>query len=141
MANVPFEREKDRVTEREMVYDIVERLKIGRDLKYKDNPNIYLGYAGDYLLDLFQRFAQAIPDTVLANLDTLKTTALKISAGTKGNTTTILNANSILMAFSESTGMDVGDVLTVTKSGSNLVVALTAEVNYNKDDTIKIYTI
>lgn len=139
--NIEFRPEIDRVTEREMVYDIVERLKLGRDLPYKYNSNVYLGHAGDYLLDMFQRFSFMIPTSILDEIENIKTGVITIAAGTKGGSIAIPGASNIIRAYSEATGMDVQYSLTTAVTNGNLTASISTDVAYSKDDKIKIYAV
>ena len=72
--NLPFQQPIDLITEREMVYDIFERSKLGHDLKDLDNTYFK---AGTFLTDLIKKFIYMLPHTLVLNFLNVKVGEIK----------------------------------------------------------------
>ena len=138
MAYFPFQNDIDKVTERELVYDIVERLSLGEDLGEIDNT---LWTRGTLITTILKKLAYALPASVTLNMLNVKTGVITINAGQSSGSTVItnLNNNVLLMAVSEQTGCDIKDCIQTNVSGNNVTYSITVNTPYTKNEYIKIY--
>lgn len=138
MPYYPFNDDIDKITERELVYDIVERLKLGRDFEMLPGA-IYR--AGTFLLDLFKGLAVLFPTSFLLHIMDVKTAYIHIDAGGTSGTCALPNnqAVTILRAYSEQTQMDVKECVLVSGSANNYTATFSCDIALLKEDYIKIY--
>ena len=138
MAYFPFQNDIDKVTERELVYDIVERLSLGEDLGEIDNT---LWTRGTLITTILKKLAYALPASITLNMLNVKTGVITINAGQSSGSTVItnLNNNVLLMAVSEQTGCDIKDCIQTNVSGNNVTYSITVNTPYTKNEHIKIY--
>ncbi len=138
MAYFPFQNDIDKVTERELVYDIVERLSLGEDLGEIDNT---LWTRGTLITTILKKLAYALPASITLNMLNVKTGVITINAGQSSGSTVItnLNNNVLLMAVSEQTGCDIKDCIQTNVSGNNVTYSITVNTPYTKNEYIKIY--
>lgn len=138
MAYFPFQNDIDKVTERELVYDIVERLSLGEDLGEIDNT---LWTRGTLITTILKKLAYALPASITLNMLNVKTGVITINAGQSSGSTVItnLNNNILLMAVSEQTGCDIKDCIQTNVSGNNVTYSITVNTPYTKNEYIKIY--
>ena len=138
MNNIPFDLTLDKATERELVYDIVERLSLGEDLGEIDNT---LWTRGTLITTILKKLAYALPASITLNMLNVKTGVITINAGQSSGSTVItnLNNNVLLMAVSEQTGCDIKDCIQTNVSGNNVTYSITVNTPYTKNEYIKIY--
>ena len=138
MAYFPFQNDIDKVTERELVYDIVERLSLGEDLGEIDNT---LWTRGTLITTILKKLAYALPASITLNMLNVKTGVITINAGQSSGSTVItnLNNNVLLMAVSEQIGCDIKDCIQTNVSGNNVTYSITVNTPYTKNEYIKIY--
>lgn len=116
MANVdPFNYKLDKITEREVVYDFVSRLNIGRDFINKDynpsaNPNdkSVIIPAGMMLKDdVLMNIIRTMDTSDIFHLDKIKTAYKAIETGEKSVIITIPDGCTLYRIIQESTGENV----------------------------------
>jgi hypothetical protein len=144
MAQVkPFNYEIDKITEREVVYDFVSRLSIGRDFINKDcntaansNDKQVILPAGMLLKDeVLMNMIRTMDMSDILHLDKIKTAYKTITAGTKSVSITIPSGCTLYRIIQEKTGQDVTQCF--TKSGNNYVTNF--DVPSSHADTYKAY--
>ena len=137
--NLPFQQPVDLITEREMVYDIFERSKLGRDLT--DISNTYFK-AGTFLTDLVKKFIYMLPHALVLNFLNVKVGEIAIKAGSKTGSCTIsgLNEGKVILAYSQQMQIDISENIN-TVGTNNILCTIATDVPYIKDDYIKIYAI
>ena len=141
MPFYPFNESIDKLTERELVYDIVERLALGKDLK---TGSIVNHNAGEQLTEVLNKLISTQPPEVILNYLKVKCGYIKISAGGKTGSIAIsgLQDRKVILAISEQMGIDVKDCLSVTNiSADTIICSMTTDAPYKNDEYIKIYAI
>ena len=134
---IPFDDALDKVTEREMVYDIVERLSLGKDLR--DAERIYYQNKTP-LLDLIRKLITLEPVPVILNYFDIKVGYINIRANGFSGNTTIDGASSVVYAYSQQTGIDMTSFISTSRDTfNNLICSYGSEQPYLNDDIIKIY--
>lgn len=138
MNNIPFNSDIDKITERELVYDIVERSTLGKDLK---ENNVLFWKKGTFLTDIFKRLVSFLPLPVTLHLYDVQIQYIHIGAGQKAGVCTFSNLSSgeILLAYSQQTQMDVKDTIVISGDKTRLTCTLNTTVPYHKDEYIKVY--
>lgn len=82
MAEVFFNKDLDKITEREVVPDFVSRLSIGKDLTNPDDENKVIIPVGTKLKDgVLMNMIRTFNISDIEHLDSIKTTYTKVSAG------------------------------------------------------------
>lgn len=137
MALAPFDESKDKITERELVFDIFERLKLGKQLK---TGNTVLNNAGTKITEVLGKIiAFALPLSVVQSYLNIKTGYIHISPGDRSGSTTISGAQHIAHAISQQTGEDVTSCLSTAVASGNITVTMTVDSAYKSEEYIKIY--
>ena len=138
MAYVPFNDEKDKVSEREMVYDIVERMTLGKDLTEGSNV---LWRAKTFITDIWKKLAYMLPPIVSLNILKVKVGIIEINAGSTSGSVTItdLEHKQVLLAVSQQNGCDLKDCLTISTSDNNIVCSLSVDAPFLSKEYIKVY--
>ena len=110
MNNIPFDLTLDKATERELVYDIVERLSLGKDLT--EGTTLYFK-AKTKLVDIFKRLILNLPPSLVLHFADIKIGIISISAGQKSGTCRLsgLKEGEIVLAYSEQTQMDIKELI------------------------------
>lgn len=143
----PFNKELDKITQAEVVYDFVERLSIGRDF----NVGNYTFPANVKLRDeVIRKLYNLLPQSLVSTLDQLNdTTKCHISKGTESIIMAFLydiEENWVDKIISDRTGIDissafnfeyVGEVNDHTKYKYRLTA--TFDTPYPYDDDVTIY--
>lgn len=116
MANVdPFNYKLDKITEREVVYDFVSRLSIGKDFVNKDynggtnadDKQIILP-AGMMLKDeVLMNMIRTMDMSDILHLDKIKTTYKSVAVGERSVTIEIPDDCTLYRIMQEKTGQDV----------------------------------
>lgn len=139
MANTSgFNNELDKITEREVVYDFVSRLKFGKDLTNIIEHNTaqrVIVSAGEKLKDLICRIIMMMPSYVINNIIGLRVASLEISVGSVSAAISQPSGKTLLRAISETTGQDITDCFTL--SGGTYTIAVNTP--YTSKDTVKMY--
>ena len=144
MPNVDgFNQELDKITEREVVYDFVSRLTIGKDMMCQDTGKTshVLFPAKTNFKRIVAKIASMLPTKVMLNMDNIQTKHWEVKTGTQILVTHI--DGEILAIYSEQLGMDILRCFTKgnpDSTGHN-VYSMTLDVPYTNDDTLKIYYI
>lgn len=140
MGLIRFDQDLDKITERELVYDIVERLKLGKDL-YEGNALIYK--AGTFLTECLKRCVLNLPASLVARFADIKIDVMQINPGASTGycTFTDLKEGKVLLAYSEQTQMDIKETLTIHNAGSTMTCIMDADSAYIHGDHIKIYAV
>lgn len=136
--NFEFHSEIDKITERELVYDIVERMSLGKNLS--EGTNI-LWKAGTLITDMWKKLAYMLPPSITLNFLKVKVGVISIPAGSTSGAVTITNIEngSILLAQSQQNGSDVKECITVVRNGNNIVCTMSTDIAYTHNEYIKIY--
>lgn len=142
MPFYPFNESVDKITERELVHDIVERLVLGKDL----NNGIYENHkAGEHLTTILNKLiSTALPPEAILNYLKVKCAYIKIPSGNRSGSVVItgLQDRKIILATSTQTGLDISACLSVVNnSNDSIICTMTTDVPYNNDEYIKIYAI
>lgn len=140
MANIPaFNAELDKITEREVVYDFVSRLKIGKSFTDPDNESTIIFDPPTKLKDIMRKAVMALPTTIALNLDEIHTTYINIQANNEYNEISIVfpSKTTLLLAYSERTQTDLTSLF--TPSENNTKYTMTIDVPYENTDIIKFY--
>ena len=144
MAQVnPFDYKIDKITEREVVYDFISRLSIGKDFVNQDynsatnsNDKQVIFPAGYMVKDeVLMNMIRTMDTSDIIHLDKIKTAYKTINAGTKSVTIMIPNGCTLYRIVQEKTGQDVTQCF--TKSGSTYVANF--DVPTTIQDTYKAY--
>lgn len=126
MANVePFNYGLDKITEREVVFDFVSRLSIGKDFINKDynsatntNDKQIILPAGMMLKDeVLMNIIRTMDTSDILHLDRIKTAYKSIGAGEKSVTIVIPTGCTLYRIVQEKTGEDVTQCF--VKNGDN----------------------
>lgn len=139
MANTNgFNGDLDKITEREVVYDFVSRLKFGKDLtntiEYNTAQRVIVS-AGEKLKDLICRIIMMMPSYVISNIVRVYVASLEIPVGATSAAINHPSGKTLLRAISETTGQDITDCFTLSDSTYTISVA----VPYTSKDTVKMY--
>lgn len=138
---LPFNESIDKITERELVFDIVERLKLGRDIT---NGSVVQLNAGTYLTDVISKLISMMSPEVTLDYNNMKCAYIKISAGHKSGSIMIngLNEQKVVLACSKQTGADITECINVEPNGEDgIICTMTSDAPYYNDEYIKIYAI
>ena len=138
MAYFRFNNDIDKVTERELVYDIVERMTLGDDLTEGTNT---LWTKGTFITDIWKKIVYMLPPTVTLNILNIKTGVIDIAAGAKTGNVIIQNLTNreVLLAISEQNGCDVKEALDTFITGNDITVTLTVDTPYTRPEHIRVY--
>jgi len=137
MNNIPFNYKLDKVTERELVYDIVERLSLGKDLK--DGSTLFYK-AGTMVTDVIKKIIFMLPPSIVIHYSDLKVGVIHIAPGQKSGSCTIngLSNGEIALAYSQQTQMDIKECITKS-GGTNLTCTYTTKVPFEREEYVKVY--
>ena len=141
MSVTPFDPLKDKITEKELVPDILERLSFGKELS--NGANEYAS-KGTKLVDVLIGVLQAsLPQNVISHFKNVHVDTLHIQANHRFATKIIhdLKECKLLYAVSQQTGIDMTSyIMTLNTSPGSLTCTFSSDVPYLSDDTITIYT-
>ena len=144
MPNVdPFNYRLDKITEREVVYDFVSRLNIGKDFVNKDydsganaNDKQVILPAGMMLKDeVLMNMIRTMDMSDILHLDKIKTAYKSVGVGEKSVTIEIPANCTLYRIMQEKTGQDVTQCFT---KNNNTYVA-TFDVPTSHTDNYKAY--
>ena len=144
MANVdPFNYKLDKITEREVVYDFVSRLSIGKDFINKDynsstnsNDKQVIFPAETMLKDeILMNMIRTMDTSDILHLDKIKTAYKSIGVGEKTVTISIPSGCTLYRIIQEKTGQDVTQCF--TRSGNTYIA--TFDVVTTIPDIYKAY--
>lgn len=139
MSSIPFDQLVDKVTERELVYDIIERLKLGKQM-VNSSGTIY-HEPNDMLVDVIKKLVSLAPPDVNDNYYDIKIADIHIAAGDKSGACSFnnLTANEIVLAYSQQTQMDIKDAIKTTSTAGTMNCVFNSKVPYIHDEVIKVY--
>ena len=136
-----FDKDLDKITEREVVYDFVERLSIGKDfpLEY-DGVSTKVFSAFTKLRDgVLAYVLNLLPPSLVFNYVGMKVYHLPINVGDHSKSITLTGNYNLHRAYSDKLRSDISSAMTVTHSGGNTVISYNTDTNYIYDDIISIY--
>lgn len=116
MANVnPFNYQLDKITEREMVFDILSRLSIGKDFVNKDydsganaDDKQIIFPAGSMIKDeVLMNMIRTMDTSDIAHLDKIRTSYKTVVVGDKSVSITIPSGCTLYRIVQENTGYNV----------------------------------
>ena len=130
----------DRITEREMVPDILHRVRFDENI---DCDGQSLGGAGEYLTNVLAKICRVgnYP-AVLKNYDGLQVGTLKMMAGEKRGSVEFVTPSknpSLVAARSTSTGADYKDLMEVATYDGITSVRLVTDVAFAMDEEIQVF--
>lgn len=144
MPNVdPFNYRLDKITEREVVFDFVSRLSIGKDFINKDynsgaNTNDkQIIFPADMMLkdEVLMNMIRTMNVSDITHLDKIKTAYKTVEAGDKSVTIEIPTGYTLYRIVQEKTGQDVTQCF--AKSDENYIA--TFDVPCTHSDNYKAY--
>ena len=144
MANVePFNYDLDKITEREVVFDFVSRLNIGKDFTNQDynsgannNDKQNILPAGMMLKDgVLMNIIRTMDMSDILHLDKIKTAYKTVAIGERNVTINIPNGCILYRIIQEKTGQDVTQCF--TKNAETYVANF--DVPFTHVDTYKAY--
>jgi len=138
-----FNSELDKITERELVFDILDRLSLGRNVMSDDGNDIYID-KGSKLTDILRNIINLnINDSDKEYYKYLKIVTMKIPAGASLAIVSIggLKYRKILKAISKQTGMDYIDCLETYGDNNLWNIEFKSDSSFTHDDEIKLYLI
>ena len=136
---IPFDETKDKITEQELVGDILDRLKLVYPVA--DSSRTYFE-SGTGIPEMIIKQISTLPHKeVINNYKSLKCADLVIDAGSRGGTVAINSPEplTLLYAFSTQTGWDVKDFVHVFTRDGTTIFTINSTIPFNNSDTIKIY--
>ena len=139
MAYIPFDKLVDKVTERELVYDIIERLKLGKQMV---SPSGVLYYDADTMLtDVIKKLVSMAPPDVNDDYYNIKVADIHIKAGERSGSClfTGLLRNEVVLAYSQQTQMDIKEAIQATPNVDGFRCIFTSKVPFINDETIKVF--
>ena len=138
-----FNSEVDKITERELVFDILDRLSLGRNIMSDNGNDIYIN-KGTKLTDILRNIINLnIDDSYKEYYKDLKIVTMHITAGTSSSIVSVggLKYRKILKAISKQTGIDYSECLTTNGDNSFWNIEFNNDTNFTNDDEIKLYLI
>lgn len=139
-----FNSEVDKITERELVFDILDRLSLGRNVMSEDGTSVYIN-KGSKLTDVLRNIIDLnIDDSDKEYYKDLKVVTLKIPMGERSVLISVegLKYRKILKAISKQTGIDYIDCLSTYMSNNNIfTIVFTSDTVFTHDDELKLYLI
>ena len=143
-TDYPFNYELDKITEKETVYDFVERLKIGRDFLLSDFSNIEnsIYKVNSSLLDLIKTTYISLPYTLAFN-ETQKVVCIKIPKDSLAASTMIDLENyetyEVLIAYLDKLRVDISSAISLRSVENQLYIVAKFDTKYPKEDMITVY--
>ena len=152
MADLPFNESIDKVTEQELVYDIIERMKLGRDMAYEGisyyparfNLNEIIGELCKWAIPYYIENPNII-NTEIQQLNFHKLTrgTIYIKAGETSGAISIpaLQERKIAYAISRHTGFNITPCINARENEytHELICTYVVETPHTHDDAIDIY--
>lgn len=144
MINNPYDKDLDKITEAEVVYDFVERLNLGKDLELpygsKDQKKIIFK-AKTLLLDILKFILSLLPPSIVFDRENISTCVIKLPVGTSTAACSFDGNVSIYRAYSDRSGLDVSSCFTVAYSSSTNKTTCTfkTDVGYPYMDYLSVY--
>ena len=137
-----YEPYLDKITENEMVPDIVHRLTLDEELTCDSG---IIADRHDYLDQLLSKICRTNHyPSELEQYNKLLTATIKIAAGeTSGSTNLPLENNyfKLLAAYSKQTGMDYRSMIETSVENSTITLTLSVPVAFSNDDEIQVFVV
>ena len=136
---IPFDETTDKITEQEMVGDILDRLKLTYPVA--DSSRTYFD-SGTGIPEMVIKQISMLPHKELINnYKNLRCADLVIDAGSRGGTVAIEGPEplTLLYALSTQSGWDVKDFVHVFNRDGTTIFTVNSTIPFNNPDTIKIY--
>lgn len=140
MANSnEFNPELDKITEREMVYDIYSRIKIGKNVVDPDS-NLTLFSPPISIQDIDVKTIMLLPTSLAFNINKLHTTYINISPlnGTEVSCIVSGKAN-LIRAYLERSLTDISTLITTDYSDQLTTFNFSYDVPFINNDILKLY--
>ena len=139
MNNIMFDEQVDKITERELVYDIIERMSLGHDLK--EGTTLFFK-AKTMLTEVLKRLIANLPPSLVIYFSDIKVGIIHIKAGQKAGACTIngrVSSGTVVLAYSEQTQMDVSDCIVTSGGIDDFRCTYQTKVPFIKDEYVKVY--
>lgn len=140
--NDTFNKDLDKVTEAELVYDIVERLRLGKDLEIPNNGiNKVIFLAKTLLLDVLKFILTLLPPSLVFDRENIVPYILTIKAGEKNKSVTLDGNLRLYRAYSDKVSVDISSALSISYNevADMTTVSLLTDTAYPYSDIISIY--
>lgn len=134
-----FNESKDKITERELVHDILSRVSFGTNVL--DETGTIRIKSGTKLTDALLSIIHAMPNAIKDNYVDAMYFEMDAKAGASTATisTNDLAEHKLIYAMSSNLNMDITNCIEVTELGPTVIFTYSASTPFTKDDTIKIY--
>lgn len=132
-----FNKNLDKITEYEVVFDFLNRISFGRDIPITSNNNNKIR-ANTLLSDVINRIYENMPSSFSNQYGDIKRVRVVVNSGNKSVTTTIPGSWEIIRAYSESTGLEVTKTFTKT-NGDPTTFVHAVDTPYPTTDIINLY--
>lgn len=137
-----YDKNLDKITEAEVVYDFVERLRLGKDLQLPyDGTDKIIFVAKTLLLDVLKFILKLLPPSIVFDHENISVNPMQIPVGTKTISCVFDGNVFIYRAYSDRSGMDISNCFTVAYSSSadKTTCTLTVDTEYPYEDYVTIY--
>ena len=136
---IPFDETTDKITEQEMVGDILDRLKLTYPVA--DSSRTYFDSGTGIPEMIIKQISLLSHKELINNYKNLRCADLVIDAGTRGGTVAIEGPEplTLLYALSTQSGWDVKDFVHVFNRDGTTIFTVNSTIPFNNPDTIKIY--
>ena len=136
-----FDKDLDKITEREVVYDFVERLSLGKDLNLDYNGSSRKVFSKTLMFrnGMLAYMLNLLPPSLVFNFVGMKTYHLVINVGDTSKSVSFSGSYTLHRAYSDKMRMDISPAMTVSESGGNTTVTFNTDTPYIYNDIISIY--
>lgn len=136
-----FDKDLDKITEREVVYDFVERLSIGKDLNMEyDGTSTKVFSLLTKLKDgILTYILNMLPPSLVFNYVGMKVYHLPINIGDSTKSITLDGSYKLHRAYSDKLRSDISPAMSVSISEGITTITITTDTPYIYNDIISIY--
>lgn len=137
-----YDKNLDKITEAEVVYDFVERLRLGKDLALPyEGKNKVVFLAKTLLLDILKFILNLLPPSIVFDYQNISINTMPIPVGTETISCTFTGNVYVYRAYSDRGGMDVASCFTSVYDSTTNKTTCTFKVDtgYPYEDYISIY--
>lgn len=139
-----FNKDLDKITEAEVVYDFVERLRLGRNLRASHSKSSYdCMPAGSSLINVLQNILISLPATLTKKYSTIRSIKIDISQGDMNISQGFIDDHAteyvIIAAYSDKLRMDISTLFGTLSTATVCNVTATFDTPYPYEDTIIVY--
>ena len=137
-----FDKNLDKITEAEVVYDFVERLRLGKDLELPyGGTNKVIFIAKTLLLDILKFILKVLPPSIVFDRENISVNPMQIPVGTKTLSCTFDGNVFVYRAYSDRSGMDISNCFTTAydSSTNKTTCTFTVDTGYPYEDYVTIY--